>query len=110
MHKGLLLLAALPAAIEINSIGGVFFLAVRFLVACGAAFMAWLLLGPPVRGLYRMAFHKPMPGTAVGVSRLVGGVCVGLLIFFLMKGFGPGSGTGSDGKGGPPGVQGNGDG
>src|SRR5262245_48455968 len=99
MHKGLLLLAALPAALEIRDIGDVFLIAIKFLVACVAAFLAWLALGPVARGLYRAAFQKPMPNAGVTATRLIGGIGIGVLVFlFVPLDFG--RGRGSDGPGG----------
>jgi hypothetical protein len=110
MHKALLLAAALPAAFELSDLKDIFLVILRLLVACAAAFVGWLVVPPLVRGVYRLAFHKPLPGPAATVTRLVGGLGLGVLVFFLLPlGFGSGSGSGTgtgngnaakDGKGG----------
>jgi hypothetical protein len=100
-------LASLVAVFGIESIKELLFLLLRVGVALVGAFIGWLVSGPVVRVLVRMAFHRPVPPLPLKLSRLAGAVVAGVLVFIFFH-FGPGgSGGGSGGGTGPgkgPGV------
>jgi hypothetical protein len=81
---------------------------VRFILALGGFAVGYLVTGPVVQLLMRLAFRKTLPDWALAWCKLVGGVAVALLVFwlagFLGLGGGGGGGKGSgggtgDGKG-----------
>src|SRR5947207_684544 len=88
------------AAIDFGEFWQVILFPLRILLACGGALMGWLLLNPLFRGLFRVAFQRPIPGALLTVLRFTGAVGVGLLVFFFLPigGTGPGGGDGKDGK------------
>jgi hypothetical protein len=60
--------------------------------------IAWFLAAPVGRGLYRLAFQRPMPAGGVVASRFIGALGVAALIyFFLPLGEPGGGGTGTGG-------------
>jgi hypothetical protein len=71
----------------------------RMLAVFAAAFVGYLCSGWVVRTLVRLAFHKETPRPIEGVSRVVGAVVLGLIVWTIWPGLG-GTGTGRGGEGG----------
>jgi hypothetical protein len=76
----------------------------RVIAALGGAIIGYFLAGPVVRLLYRGAFHRPAPGSAIFAGKICGAGLVGALFFFLVGlggnfGFGPGGGGQGNGTG-----------
>ncbi len=76
---------------------------VRAALAVGGALVGWIVTGPALRVLYRLAFQRPVPGWLVPIGKLAGAVTVGLLVFFYLPlgggagwGWGPGWGMGKE--------------
>ena len=63
-------------AIDFSEFWNVILFPLRILMACGAAFLGWLLLNPLFRGVFRVAFQRPIPGTLLAVLRFLGSVGV----------------------------------
>ncbi len=82
------------AALDFSLLPEVLQLAIRFFLAVVAAVVAWFVMGPVARLLYRLAFQRPMPNTLAGWSQLVGAVIVGVLVFLFLPPFGGGGGGG----------------
>lgn len=85
--------------------------ALRIVTAVGAMLVGYLLTGPLVRVLVRLAVHKPLPKWTVRMFRGMGGILAGLLVYLYLPvglgtggwGFGPGKG-GNAGLGPGPGA------
>lgn len=81
---------------------------IRIAAALGGAILGFFLSGPVLRLLYRIAFHRPVPGWLLPLGKLAGGALLGALFFFLVSiggrglgwgggsGFGTGAGPGTD--------------
>jgi hypothetical protein len=87
------------AFVDVNVIRDVFFLAVRFVVALGGFAVGYLLTGPLVALLTRVAFHKTLPQWLQTWCKVTGGILVALLAFWLVPIGGWGGGPGGGGKG-----------
>ncbi|GEM_PF-6173309 len=83
------------------------FLFVKIATAIGGALLGYILSGPAIRLLFRLAFHRPVPGWFLPLGRLGGAALLGALLFFLVSlggsGFGWG-GAGGSGTGLGPGA------
>jgi hypothetical protein len=77
-----------------------FFLVVRFIAALAGFVVGYLLTGPIVTLLARVAFHKTLPNWSLAWFRVIGGLCVALLVFWLLPLGGGGGGGGGKGSGG----------
>ena len=64
----------------------------RVLAAAFGAVGAYIIVGPVVATLVRLAFKRKLPDSAQTVCRILGAVVVGALIYFYLP-LGPGSGT-----------------
>jgi hypothetical protein len=85
---------------------GPLFLVLRSAAAVGGAIVGWFLAGPVVRLLGRLAFHRPLPRSAMLFGRIAGaGLLACLIFYYLPLGFGGGPGWGP-GPGGMPGAGG----
>ena len=87
------------AFLDVNVIRDVFFLAVRFVVALGGFAVGYVLSGPLASLLARVAFHKTLPDWAQAWCKVIGGLLVALLAFWLVPVGGWGGGPGGGGKG-----------
>lgn len=83
------------------------FLLIRCVVALGAGFVGWILGGPAIRSMYRLAARKPAPGWLGPIGKFAGAVLVAFLVFLFLPlgggsglGWGPGWGSGAGGAGG----------
>lgn len=78
------------------------FWAIRAAVALVACVVGWFLAPVLTRFLYRLAFHRPLPGWGTFLSRLGGALVLGFLAFYYVPlGGGAGWGWGPGGGGGP---------
>jgi hypothetical protein len=76
------------------------FLAIRITFAIVGMLIGWFLGGPLSRGIYRLAFQRPIPGWMLPWMKLLwGSGLAALLFFFLPLGGGGGWGTGGTGWG-----------
>jgi hypothetical protein len=82
-----------------DGIKDLFFLFVRVVAALGGAVAGWLVTGPVVQVLARVAFHRQMPPWALSWCKLIGAALAALLVFWLVHlgGFGGGGGGGKGG-------------
>jgi hypothetical protein len=87
-----------------EGIKDLFFLFVRVVAALGGAVAGWMVTGPVVQVLYRVAFHRQMPSWAVSWCKLIGAVLAALLVFWLVHLGGLGGGGGGKGGGTGKGV------
>ena len=76
----------------------------RVAAGLGTALLGYFLLGPVVQLLARLAFHRKLPSWLVAWARLIGGILLGLLVYYYLPigggpGWGPGSGGPGEGKG-----------
>jgi hypothetical protein len=93
--------APLAAFLGFDDLKDFLFLLLRFGVALVGAFVGWLVSGPLVRLLVRLAFQRPTSPLVLRFGRLGGAVLAGVLVFIFFH-FGPGgSGGGSGGGTGP---------
>jgi hypothetical protein len=70
----------------------------RLFFAVAGAIIGWFITPPIVRLLGRLAFHKPPAPILVRVTRVLGAILVGVLVFqFFPFGSGGGGGGGSGG-------------
>src|SRR5262245_24180971 len=76
----------------------VFYLALRVLAAVGGFVIGYLLTGPLVRFLVRVAVHKQVPDGVLLWVKVLGGLVVAIVVFQLMQ-FGPGGGGSGSGGG-----------
>jgi hypothetical protein len=84
---------------------------IRIMAGLVAALIGWYACGPLTRLLYRLSFHRPVPGWLLPWGKLSGAASVGLLTyFFLPLGGGGGLGWGPGLGGGPGKGPGEGDG
>jgi hypothetical protein len=99
------------AFLDLSGIQQAIFFIVRVFLGIVAGLLGWLVGGPLVRLLHRLAFRRPAGGLPVFVGRLAIAVLVGFLVFWYFPiggggrgwGWGPGSGGGpgaGPGKGG----------
>jgi hypothetical protein len=102
--------------LEIDSIRDVFFLAVRFVVALAGFAVGYFLTGPIVQGGLWLIRRRTLPDWQLGIVRVVVGILVALIVFYLVPiggngwgGAGSGGGQG-DGQGPGKGTQGSGTG
>jgi hypothetical protein len=72
----------------------------KFVAVAGGVVFGWLVAGPLVRLLVRLAFHRDTPRLVVSLSRLGGAALVGFIVYLLPIGLG-GSGWGLGGGDGP---------
>jgi hypothetical protein len=82
----------------------------RVAAALAGAAIVYFLSGPAWRGLYRLAFQRPMPGWLLPLAKVTAALGTALLIFWFLVwgpgggfGFGPGGGRGSGPGGEGPG-------
>jgi hypothetical protein len=93
--------ATLWADFDLGAIRQAVTVALRIFLAAAAAFLVWLVSGPLLRMLYRLASRRPAPGFLVSAGRLASAAVVGILVFwYLPLGGGGGSGWGLFGGGG----------
>jgi hypothetical protein len=99
-------------SLEIDSIRDVFFLAVRFVVALAGFAVGYFLTGPIVQGGFWLVRRRTLPDWQLGFLRVVVGILVALIVFYLVPlggngwgGAGSGGGQG-DGQGSGKGTQG----
>jgi hypothetical protein len=78
----------------------VFLLAVRFVAALGGFVVGYVLSGPVATLLARLAFHKPLPQWSLAWCKVIGGIVVAVLVFWLLPIGGWGPGGGGKGSGG----------
>ena len=76
------------------------FLFVKIAAAIGGALMGYIFSGPTIRLLFRLAFHRPVPGWFLPLGRLGGAALLGALLFFLVSLGGSGFGWGGPGGSG----------
>jgi hypothetical protein len=76
--------------------------ALKVLATVSGGILGWYITPPVVRVLVRIALHKPAPGPLVTVSRVMGALIVGAIIWAIWSfgfgdgwGFGPGLGSGA---------------
>jgi hypothetical protein len=86
------------------------FVLVRIAAGVGGAIVGYLVAGPVLRLLFRLAFQRPVPGWLLPLGKLGGGALLGVLFFFVVSlggrgwGLGGGSGAGGAGRGPGPGT------
>lgn len=76
---------------------------IKIAAALGGAIVGFLLSGPALRLLYRLAFQRPVPAWLVPVGKFAGAAACAALFFILVSlggGWGFGLGPGDGGKGG----------
>jgi hypothetical protein len=72
----------------------------RLLLAGFGLFLGWLVAGPVARGVYRVAFQRPIPPKVLTASRLTVAIAAAVLVFLLFPlGYGGGGGGRGGGKG-----------
>lgn len=81
---------------------------IKIAAALGGAIIGYLISGPAIRLLYRLAFQRPAPGWMVPLGKLGGAALLGALFFFMVSlggsGWGWGGGGGGSGDGVGPGT------
>src|SRR4051794_39058067 len=80
-------------------LGGWLTLGFRLIFALVGGVIGWFATPPVFRVLFRLAFHRPAPGTTVFAARLVGALVIGTILFLYAPGAG-GGGWGFGGGGG----------
>src|SRR5438105_3154266 len=79
----------------------------RVLAGLAGAFVGWMFTGYVVRFLVRLAFHRPTPRPVLTLSRLLGALAIGLLVYYYLHPGGSGGwGWGGGGGGGSGSGQG----
>lgn len=76
----------------------------RVAAGIGTAVLCYFLLGPVIQALARVALHRRLPSWIVVWVRILGGILLGMLVYYYLPigggpGWGPGSGGPSEGKG-----------
>jgi hypothetical protein len=89
--------AVVTAFLGFDDIKELLFFLLRVGVALVGAFLGWLVSGPLVRLLVRLAFHRPASPLVLRFGRLAGAVLAGLLVYYF---FHLGSGGSGGGIGG----------
>jgi hypothetical protein len=91
------------AASEFTAVQDLVALMLRLLLSGLGVFLGWLLAKPLARGVYRLAFQRPIPPRVLTASRMSAAIVCGVLVFLLFPlGYGGGGGGRGGGKG--PGV------
>lgn len=83
-----------------GAIREIFFFAVRFLAALAGFFVGYMLTGPILAIASRVLFRKPVPQWIEAWAKVIVGILVALLVFFLVPIGGAGPGGGGKGSGG----------
>lgn len=81
----------------------IFFLVLRLLAAAGGFMLGWFVTGPVAAVLVRLAFHRALPRWMMYWCKLLGGLLIGLLVFWFLP-LGSGGGGGGSGGGTGKGV------
>ena len=88
------------AAGEFTAVQDLVALLLRILLSGLGVFLGWLISKPLARGLYRLAFQRPISPRALTASRLTVAIVSGVLVFLLFPlGYGGGGGGTGGGKG-----------
>jgi len=70
-----------------------------------SAVIVFFLSGPALRGLYRVAFHRPIPGWLLPLGKVTAALVTAVVVFWFLV-WGPGGGWGLGPGGGPGSSQG----